>query len=185
MTYIMPHMKKTMDRKVLKIVEPQKEFILQNHDGGRMGSTVIIFHSEGIIITGDLHPRRRGVISDFGYDLSWFAREQSEGYLCSKFLTKVWQNEVAHVDVQNIIKDLKAEDEEWDEPSYKKAIKRWQSLLDDWDDIWTDTHVYERASTIDCEAYDYHIGWDYDLADAGWLAATQQAFVRLYSQVVQ
>ena len=55
-----------------------------------MRSTVLIFAMERIIITGDWCPGGKGVISDIGYGLAWFAGICDPRYLASKFLRREW-----------------------------------------------------------------------------------------------
>ena len=87
---------------------------------GRMGSTLLMETPEGVVITGDLCPRAntRGVISDLGYNLGWFAGTSSADYLASKFLEKGWHAELAQRDMEVMAKAVLAreyDDAEWAE----------------------------------------------------------------------
>jgi len=59
-------------------------FYLENPEWGRAMSTLIVETPEGVVIMGDLSPIGNAR-SDFGYDLSWFARILPEQYICHKF----------------------------------------------------------------------------------------------------
>ena len=69
---------------------------------GRMGSTLLMETPEGLVISGDVCPRAntRGVISDLGYNLGWFAGTSSADYLASKFLEKGWHAKLAQRDME-------------------------------------------------------------------------------------
>lgn len=77
---------------------------------GRMQSTYLIFHTEGITICGDFCPgtdhRNSGVTSDLGYGLMWFANVGSKGYLCEKFLHRDWHRELAEDWCRTRIKEI-------------------------------------------------------------------------------
>jgi len=182
--YIQPHMTKTMSTKTLRTIHEGHEYVLEEKGRGRMGTTVILFHHEGIILTGDLKPGRRGVISDIGYGLEWFAKDfkGSGEYLCSKFLEKTWQNEVARQDVWRLHQEAIEESKEWGDDSLMLYASKWKRMHGEWDDFWTETHVFEHAVEIEQDAWEYHLGWDYNLADAGWLTSIQIQFSELYAK---
>lgn len=96
-TYIVQHMKESLKDHVLVEVPTGdiRTFYLKRPEKSRMMSALLIFSPEGIIICGDLRIGDHGVVSDYGYGLDWFAGELGEDYLCSKFLKREWQSEVA------------------------------------------------------------------------------------------
>jgi hypothetical protein len=59
-------------------------------DGGWCESVQIVFLETRTIITGDLCPRRNGLISDLRYGRHWFSGRLSADYLAEKFLAQRW-----------------------------------------------------------------------------------------------
>jgi len=149
-------------------------FYLKKKDEGRMGSTLLIFTPEGIVITGDLTPERNGSISTFGYGLGWFASDLDGSYLCEKFLTTRWIPEIA-------CEDLK-------EYRNEEGInqKRLEALIEHTEALHL-SHYEFHAALDDVEIYDeeYEIGIGYDPAEAGWLCAIQKRFAELWSEKVK
>lgn len=82
-----------------------KAFYLKR-PGTRMGSSLILFTPEGIVIAGDMTPGR-GALSAFGYGLSWFASELGWDYLCGKFLDKEWVPEYAVEYCRDAARDIR------------------------------------------------------------------------------
>ena len=84
-------------------------FYLRRPGGGRMMSTLFIFCPEGIILTGDLAPARRGrgATSCYGYGLEWFAGRLSESYLCEKFLEEGWHADLAQEDLKDLALEVR------------------------------------------------------------------------------
>lgn len=187
-TYIAQHMKNSLEGHVLVQVlntEKFKAFYLKRPGEGRMMSTLILFTPEGIILTGDLCPKDHGAPSVFGYGIGWFASKLSEDYLCSKFLREVWQEEVA---VADIVRNVRDEEEEAkanpDDPYYQKG--RWKKVQDEWVTDWSDKRRDDLYDAIIEQGFDSESmpGYDYPLADAGWLCAIQQRFAELYKAAV-
>lgn len=99
MSFVENHMRESMKDHVLQEIPAGefKAFYLKKHGDGMMGSCLILFTPEGVVICGDRAPSRtgRGAITAFRYGLDWFASELYEDYLCSKFLDKEWVPEYA------------------------------------------------------------------------------------------
>ena len=183
-SYVEPHMKKSLKGHVLEQIldtEKFKAFYLKLPGEGRMMSTLILFTPEGIVLMGDLCPNHHGTPSAFGYGLIWFAGHLGEDYLCSKFLHEVWQEEVA---VKSIARCVAEEEEEAkanpDNPYYQRG--RWKKVQEEWVTDWPDKrqdHLYDAITKQGFDS-DSMPGYDYLLADAGWLCAIQQRFAELY-----
>ena len=77
---------------------------------------------EGLVISGDVCPRAntRGVISDLGYNLGWFAGTSSADYLASKFLEKGWHAKLAQRDMEVMAKAVLAR--EYDDAEWTKIL---------------------------------------------------------------
>lgn len=153
-TYIVQHMKESLKDHVLVEVPTGdiRTFYLKRPEKSRMMSALLIFSPEGIIICGDLRIGDHGVVSDYGYGLDWFAGELGEDYLCSKFLKREWQSEVAMA---------WAEDEH---DTHPQPFDTEQEFL----------NIYGMELAGD------GVGYDYSPAAAGWLCAIQQRFRELY-----
>lgn len=141
----------------------------------RAQSTLIIFSPEGIIITGDLCPgENRGVVSDYGYGLSWFVQDLNPDYLAEKFLRKRFVFEVADQEFRETVRgyvecgDMTAE--------------LGEKALSDWGEV--DPEDESEALDV-CEAYFAQHGIDdfgmwYDPHEMKLLVATQRQFAELY-----
>jgi len=180
-SYIEAHMRNSLKGHVLEQVLDTptfKAFYLKRPGEGRMMSSLILFTPEGIVLMGDLCPRSHGVPSAFGYGLNWFASHLSEDYLCEKFLHKVWQEEVAEDGLAARVRD--EEEDAKANPDDKHSF-RWKKVKEAWGD-WnekTQQDLYEAMNEQNIESEDMP-GYDYHLADAGWLCAIQQRFSELY-----
>lgn len=110
-----------------------RAFYLKKPGGGRMMSTLILFTPEGIVICGDLnpHPTGRGSASCFGYGLPWFASELDGGYLCSKFLDKEWQNELAVEWCMNTARDVLKGVHDADTKEMREASEERHARIED------------------------------------------------------
>lgn len=97
-TLVDVHMKQGMEECRLEEFpagEKIRGFYLKRAGGGRMGSVMILFTPEGIIIAGDMNPLRRRGAALGPYGLKWFASSLEEDYLCGKFLDEEWQSGMA------------------------------------------------------------------------------------------
>ena len=165
MSYVEPHMTKALADHTLREITPEgspvRAFYLERNRRRAM-STLITFTPEGIHINGDLSPGARSATTIRYYGVEWFAREHSEDYLCSKFLDKEWQEEVALRDLTS----LAATD-----PRVNDFIE--EGLIQE--------DLREMAEELGMDLEDIsHIGYDYHLGHAGWLVAIQRKFAELY-----
>lgn len=196
MTYMHIHMPDALKHHVLTVVcDTEDVKVYKMHRPGDSAYRVqITFSPEGIAIQGDvgLGPNQGGICTmTGGYGVGWFGREQSEGYLCSKFMVKQWQRRVVTRDLRAYQRDALAElqdatdggaDEEEIE-GLKEVSDAWSHLVSFWDeDDTSDKELHEEGSQRIPDFWDYGIGMDYPLADAGWLVAIQQRFAALYAE---
>lgn len=182
MSYVTASMKDELKNHVLEEALPEtgefQAFYMKEPGQGRMMSTLFVFTPEGIVIMGDLcpgGPKNQGSISTFGYGLGWFAGRLSEGYLCEKFLSRVWQVKVAEEWCREHIEELK---KDADADSLKK-LPEWEELLSrlQGEEIGNES-FHETLRDLDYEVEDE--GCDYPLNTAGWLCALQQRFSELF-----
>jgi hypothetical protein len=119
--------------------EKIKAFYLKPQRNTRMGSCLILFTPEGIVICGDMTPGRAAV-STFGYGLDWFASELGWDYLSSKFLDKEWVSEYAVKYCRDAARDIrrgKHDDDAYGSPLQKAwdvrggLVENLQDLRDD------------------------------------------------------
>ena len=93
-----------------------KAFYLKQPGMGRMQSCMILFSPEGINILGDLCPgndKRNSGVHAAGYGLDWFAGNLSWSYLCEKFLTKEWHQELAIEDCRRRADEIMRGETSW------------------------------------------------------------------------
>jgi len=172
--YIEPHMTKALADHVLERIDDNH--MLLRRPGTGMYSLNIAQVAAHLVLVGDLTiGGPHGCVSTGGYDFAWFSRAAGT-YLCSKFLAKEWQWEVAKQYIQEWIADDDTP------PSERDAL---QSILVN--ECWEygsepmEHELYERLYEIDQSYIDDGLpGRDYNLADAGWLCAAQQRFAELY-----
>lgn len=174
------HMKESIKDHVLEQVldaEKFKGFYLKPPDGGRMMSTLIIFHPEGITICGDLCPGLHGNCSAYGYSLGWFAGKLSGSYLCEKFLEKSWQRELA----AQWCKDEAQEQRKEGNPEIADKLETLGSRDLECGDMDV-RDFYERLTEISVGYVDDGVpGHGYDPGEKGWLCAIQEKFAELYN----
>lgn len=181
MSFATQQMRDALKNHVLEEVLPAtgdfRSFYMKEPGQGRMMSTLFVFTPEGIVIMGDLCPKRNGCISDFNYHLGWFARQQSEYYLCSKFLQTEYQTEVAARFVREHIEEMKKDGSEPQE-----NIPKWEELLSSLEggEMGAD-HFHDALQDLDYEHEDE--GYEYHLQTAGWLCALQQRFAELFQKM--
>lgn len=205
-TYVQPHMAAGLQDHVLTqafAVSTDRVklwvFRLRPPDGSRLMGCEVMFTSEGIVILGDLTPTRRGVISDLGYGLGWFGSTKSEDYLCSKFLTAGWHQELVGPKLDERVADAERElaadiaaalaatvaDEDPEEPDdhYVKNRDAWKKIRAFWNsDETSQKELHEFASDLISDFWDEEIGHGYKPSDAGWLCAIQQRFAALHAK---
>ena len=185
MSYIKPDMKDSLKDHVLERVldtEKFQSFYMKRPGQGRMMSTLLVFTPEGIVIMGDLCPSGHGAISVYGKGIKWFIGTLSEGYLCEKFLQRVWQRDAA---VEGLKEEVKAEAQEAEENPDDQDAKKlpWKKILEEWTacgDEGSEQDLYGLMWKHDLDTSDGAPGYDYPRSDAGWLCAIQQRFAELY-----
>jgi hypothetical protein len=107
------------------------------------------------------------------YDLQWFIGNAGGDYLCSKFLDKKWQPEIASELMADWLvsdKDLTAEQRE----VVEEALEELDS------DGMGSERLWHALVNAEIDVSDGVPGTDYPRADAGWLCAVQQRFRDLY-----
>jgi hypothetical protein len=175
-----------MQDKVLTQVLDTEDFqaFKIHRPGTRMGSTMITFTPEGIVIHGDLCPGQNGVISNFGYGLGWFSKKTSPDYLCSKFLQRGWHAELAQEELEDWVR---AGGDPWGDEDSDPNSERVSGLLDiicrlDRGEIGQEGLCQELVDLYGDQGIldDGSPGWGYDPSEAGWLIAIQARFVELY-----
>jgi hypothetical protein len=166
--------------------------------------TQITFTPEGIAIQGDIGmgANQGGVCTVSGYyGLRWFSTgnglggPKTESYLCEKFLRKTWQHRAAERDLRDWYAQAKEEfaaawkeAQEDEEPPDKteldeyKTMEAWKTLVADFGDETSEKELYEMGSEHFTDFWDYGVGVDYPLADAGWLVAIHKRFIELYAE---
>jgi hypothetical protein len=208
MTYVDPHMVQALSRHVLTVFLDTEQVRVYrmarpNDSAFRVQITCT---PEGIAIQGDigLGPNQHGICSPPGYGPGWFGRRQSEGYLCSKFLAKTWQRRVVTTDLARWLDDARNElrdtidrevqcrpDETREEiladtdfNDVEGTVRSWEEIQAAWnEDETSEGELYEIGSEHFTDFWDYSIGTDYPLADAGWLCAIQRRFAELYTEM--
>lgn len=142
----------------------------------RAQSTLIIFSPEGIVITGDLCPGdNRGVVSDYGYGLSWFVQELNPYYLAGKFLRKKFVFDVADETFRAMVKDA------FDNKEFsvaEEAICEWEEV-DPENPIEAVEMCRRHFGEEGCESF----GMGYDPKEMKMLVATQRQFAALYAKM--
>lgn len=174
MSYVEQHMIDAVRNHSLTEVTPSgsvvRAFSLQEGSRRTM-SVLLLFTPEGIVLMGDLRLTRQGVVAAYHQNLSWFCGRMHEDYLCSKFLVKEWQPEVAATDLLRHLAE-----------AYDLAPDQREALLRVVDDIGVMTQPEFLAAVeglLDPEVA-AGFGTDYNIADAGWLVIIQRTFAALY-----
>lgn len=159
-----------------------RAFYLKVRGEGRMMSTMIVFSAEGIVIMGDLCPKRNGVISAYGYGLDWFASSLSPAYLAEKFLEQKWFQKKAADWCRETAKELLDEKDE-DGARAPKAEGRaadLEEIADRLGDMSQETFI-DEVSDIGVSAA-WEIGHGYDPDEVAWLTAIQKKFAEEYAK---
>lgn len=179
MSYAQPHMVEALKGHVLQEITPPgsliRGFRMGPPDGSRRMSTLLTFSPEGIIILGDLRSGDRGLISDHDVGLGWFCGDVPENDLCEKFgLRPEWQPEAAARDLRHLAQRI--------DPLEAIRLVGIREGIDagaiEEDGLRQGLqHLgFDRKLVAD-------IGYDFPLADAGWLVAIQRKFAELWRQV--
>lgn len=174
-SYVEPHMAESLAGHVLEVhvdTPEVKGWYLKRPGSGRSMSTLILSTREGLVILGDLCPKRYGVISGYGYDWQWFAGKKSEGYLCEKFLSREFILEQAIPALREAIIEGRRSGAIGQDKA-REALNR--ITLGDVEGPESCYEIFTDAGLSDIES----LGHDYNPADAGWLCAIQQRFAQL------
>lgn len=134
-----------------------------------------------LVITGDIRlgANDYGLVSAHGYGTHWFAGQQSEAYLCEKFLQQEWQWDAAVEGIRWAIEfDAEEDDEGWWRPHAPEleaymADPGWRHDEPDYMDY------YDHMTGLGADGCDLP-GMDYPRVQAGWLCAIQQRFRELW-----
>lgn len=172
-SYIQPHQRQALDEHCL-VADPtlpgeHRTFRLVSR-GPTPKETFVRFTTGGVVIHGDIQPGLRGVISERGLRMEGFL-DLPEEALCEQFFDMRWQAEVAERDVLALIPDL---------PHHSNHLMQVVAGI--------------QAGTLDEQGLttaliDLRIpspvvggvGYDYPLADAGWLCAIRERFRAMYT----
>ena len=144
-------------------------------EGGLMMSTKLIFTNQLVIVTGDLRPGRRGVISDAGYGRGWFSRRLPPDYLAEKFLERSYHPNKAKRDVLGMAPE--------NEFGYTGVeITRMLKVMEnEWDWMFdTSAQLYDSLSGIVPDMWDFGFGHGYSETDYSWLSAINRRFSETY-----
>lgn len=196
MIRILPVMEKSLKDHVLEEI-PAGEFkaFWMRKPGTGNYAVLLVFTPAGIVVAGDIGlstENNRGVVSDPGYGLDWFAGELGEDYLCSKFFRDVhWDREraaewcTAHA--QEVLEG-EHDSEAWDgDPA--ETLRKNRSLLAR--DFRVLTQALESCSVETEDDFGRELrrlrhdfedlpGRGYPSAQAGWLCAIQRRFAELH-----
>jgi hypothetical protein len=163
-----------------------KGFKLYDPTQGRMGSIIILFTPEGIVLAGDGEITPHGTVSSFGYGLEWFAGKLAGGYLAQKFLQKRWVSDACAASIRDHADDLEKEDipdDDADRVAQKVATLR--ELATEIESNGLSEHdVYEALNDLDDACVDDGIpGHTYDHWEVAQLAVVQEKFAALYPKL--
>ncbi len=179
-TYVEEGWKESLKDHELRLVANVEEYEvwLMKAPNTRHLLVQIFFSPEGIAIQGDvLFNRKKGLVSDFGYHRGWFGREQSESYLCEKFLRYVFVPEVAAEEIEDMLEN----------PEEHNISKGLVPYLKEIAEELRDGKYGRYEFEMELDRVDYHpdepLGYGYDPKEASPLCAIQQKFVELYSKL--
>lgn len=153
---------------------PIEAYYLKDPAQGRMMSTLIMGTPEGISLMGDLTPERNGSASCLGYDLRWFSGASSNHYLCEKFLTKRWVQEIAVEQLSNAASHFGLQDGDADIAKLKEIGEHLKGS--DHLEEWLYDELFELGGYTDGGLP----GYGYDPREAMVLCAIQARFSELY-----
>jgi len=187
MTYVKDFMTQALEHHILDKVS-DTHYIMRKPDTGNYLVHVAEV-GRHIVLTGDLQiGGLHGCVSAGGYTLNWFSKELSEDYLCSKFLSKEWQWEVAAETLQDWL-DSPLVDTTIEEHEHRARI---QAILDAdtnptgfyWDyDVPSQHELYRELEDMYPGYIDDGVpGYDWPRTDAGWLVAVNRRFTELMKE---
>lgn len=186
MTYVKDYMHKELAEHTLELQHggPGEPVAVYRMGQPRTGIYVVYIASfaDRLCITGDIMLGRddHGLVSTMKYGIGWFSGHLSEGYLCEKFLSHVWQWEIA---VEGIEDRIETDEEDGGWKHHADALREfiakpgWRHDGLGGPDAW---EYYDRMREIGCET-DELPGYGYPRVEAGWLCAIQQRFQELYA----
>jgi len=168
----------------------------------RMGSTLVMFTPEGIILAGDLTPQTNGSVSVLGKGKGFFTANLDPDYLAVKFLRDDhYEPERARAELRQWIQEwlvqyrrdygndgvpdwlIKVRDMWHATVAIDRGdYKRWMQLS--CDDIPFDTYgqLYEAMSPHIRDFWEIHPGMGYSTSEYRWLAAIQARFADAYRE---
>ena len=177
------------------VLDPYRAYRLAKPGTGS-NSVRIIQTPEGVLLAGDLTPNdNRGLLSDMGKNIAWFAGDLPGHYLCEKFLRKAWHADVAALRLRHWLKEGT---DDWhtsldiyqtnphprcaeDMIQYRNAISRCARELEH--ENMEAAELYDMLCEYGYETGDGIPGYGYDLRDVGLLTAIQSRFAKLYAEL--
>lgn len=163
-----------------------KGFKLYDPAQRRMGSLIILFTPEGIVLHGDGEITPHGTVSSYGYGLEWFAGKLDGSYLAEKFLNQQWVREDCAAYFVDVAQHLTEEADHADEEEEKDRLKANAKAL--WDlsgeileEGLSEHDAYSRIEDLDDSHLDDGMpGYTYDYWQLAQLHVVQQKFAELY-----
>lgn len=160
-----------------------KGFKLYDPAQRRMGSLVILFTPEGIVLHGDAEITPHGTVSSYGYGLDWFKGKLHGSYLAEKFLNRQWVRESCAALLEERAEELEEEDTPEDDATRLKekttALRELAKQVLDHQSM--EHEVYEELQDLDPEMVDGGMpGYTYDYWQLAQLHVVQQKFAELY-----
>ena len=185
-TFVEPHMKAGFAHHELELLEDGKVvklYKMATPGTGHLAMFIVEIPSR-IVLTGDLiiGADRKGVESDWGYNLNWFGSELSERYLCEKFLSKGWEPRSAAEwcrDYADSIRKGEVEKPATVAAALDDVAEKLEGATSEWTTDRCDIALADAGVNM-WEDFDEFPGWDYNWTDAGFLCALQQRFRELY-----
>jgi hypothetical protein len=162
-----------------------KGFKLYDPAKGRMGSIIILFTPEGIVLAGDGEITPHGTVSSFGYGLEWFAGKCDGWYLAQKFLTTAWNREACVERLNEKADDLEAEAKEDGTVDPEPMHEKLRAIAKEVDEHTLSMHeAYEALQDLDIGITDDGMpGHTYDYWQVAQLAVVQEKFAALYPKL--
>jgi len=157
--------------------ENYKSFYL--HKPGTRIDSVHITESAGhLCIYGDLCPNdNRGVVSNPGYQIPWFSKPLSVGYMCSKFMCTEWNADTAEHELQELLDE--AEEYDFSEKEREDITELIENIHDSSEEILcNDLWAIDLGYLLD----DGTPGWGYNLRDAAILSAINVKFSKCFEE---
>lgn len=139
--------------------------------GSMMGSVLILFCSEGVVLVGDLIGKSMN--SPRAYGKGWFSSHLSEGYLAEKFLPKTYVPELAAVELEELAREVEESDMEEPECSnIAGSLRGLKGEVYSWD---FERKLYDQLQRFQESPYE-SVGYGYDPGDFASLVCIQRCF---------